>query len=94
MAKNRNVRAAMLASRNTPRLRPDAPLAMNITPGGEMAGWSEDDFISTMRFGVNPAGRALDPEWMPWPSFGQMTDDDLKALWLHLQSVPPQADGG
>jgi hypothetical protein len=25
---------------------------------------------------------------MPWPVLGQMTDDELKAVWLYLQSLP------
>jgi hypothetical protein len=31
---------------------------------------------------------------MPWPAIAQMTDDELQALWLYLQSLPPVADGG
>ena len=26
---------------------------------------------------------------MPWPSYKQMTDDDLKAVFAYLQSVKP-----
>ena len=25
---------------------------------------------------------------MPWPQLGNMTDDDLRAIWLHIQTVP------
>jgi hypothetical protein len=25
---------------------------------------------------------------MPWPTVGRMTDDELRAIWLYLQSVP------
>jgi hypothetical protein len=25
---------------------------------------------------------------MPWQSLGQLTDDDLGALWLYLKSIP------
>ena len=28
-------------------------------------------------------------DYMPWPNIGQMSDDELKALWIYLQSVPP-----
>jgi hypothetical protein len=31
---------------------------------------------------------------MPWKYFGQMTDDELKALWMYLQSLPAQEQGG
>jgi hypothetical protein len=26
---------------------------------------------------------------MPWPQIRNMTDDDLRAIWLHIQDVPP-----
>jgi hypothetical protein len=31
---------------------------------------------------------------MPWETFGQMTDDELKALWMYLQSLPAMPQGG
>jgi hypothetical protein len=30
---------------------------------------------------------------MPWQVFRNMSDDDLHALWLYLQTVPPKAFG-
>jgi hypothetical protein len=30
---------------------------------------------------------------MPWPVLGQMTDDELKALWMFLHSAPAKAYG-
>ena len=65
----------------------------NLTPGGELSAWSEQDFINTMRTGVNPLGRSLNEE-MPWKNFGQMTDDELKAVWMYLQSLPALEQGG
>ena len=62
-------------------------VALNLTRGGEMGGWSEDQFITTMRTGVTPGGKQL-IDFMPWKYFGQMTDDELKAVWLYLQSLP------
>jgi hypothetical protein len=49
-------------------------IALNLTPGGELAGWSEEQFISAMRSGVTPSGRAMS-ETMPWQYVGQMTDE-------------------
>jgi hypothetical protein len=37
---------------------------------------------------VTPYGRALDPNFMPWESYGLMTDEDLRAMFLYLQSLP------
>jgi mono/diheme cytochrome c family protein len=61
--------------------------ALNLTPGGALQAWSEEDFITTMRSGVTPSGRQLSDS-MPWRYSGQMTDEELQALWLYLQSLP------
>ena len=63
--------------------------APNITPAGVLSVWTESDFISTIRTGVTPGRNKLDEEDMPWKRFGLMSDDELKAIWLYLQSVPP-----
>ena len=70
----------------------DGSVALNLTPGGEMKGWSEEDFIATMRTGVTPNGHQL-KDVMPWKYFGQMTDDELKAVWMYLQSLPALPQG-
>jgi len=65
----------------------------NLTPGGELASWSEGDFLAAMRSGVTPDRRQLSDE-MPWRAFGRMADEELKAIWLYLQSLPalPQVE--
>ena len=67
-------------------------LAPNLTPGGEVKLWSEADFMTTLRTGVTPSGHQL-IDMMPWKYFGQMTDDELKAVWLYLQSLPALEQG-
>ena len=32
-------------------------------------------------------------DFTPWKYFGQMTDDELKAVWMYLQSVPALPQG-
>ncbi|MBK9049888.1 MAG: cytochrome c [Chloroflexi bacterium] len=64
----------------------------NLTPGGELATWTEQEFFTTLRTGVTPSGYQLNED-MPWKSYGQMTDDELKALWLYLQSLPALEQG-
>ena len=64
----------------------------NLTPGGEVAFWSEAQFIATLRTGVTPGGHQLN-EFMPWKYVGQMTDDELRAVWLYLQSLPALEQG-
>jgi len=70
---------------------PGAPYAPNLTPGGHLAGWSAGGFITAMRTGVSPDGHEIDGTFMPWESIGRMTDDDLTAVWLYLQSRPALA---
>ena len=65
----------------------------NLTAGGELGAWSETDFFTTMRTGLTPKGHQLDKD-MPWPYYGQMTDDELRAVWLYLRSLPALKQGG
>jgi mono/diheme cytochrome c family protein len=67
---------------------PDTPPAPNLTPAGNLAGWSEDDFIATIRSGFTPEGHQLESKEMPWPTYGKMTDEELQAVWLFLQALP------
>ena len=67
--------------------------APNLTSGGTLGTWSEADFISTIRSGATPGGNKLDAENMPWPRFAKMTDDELRAIWLYLTSLPPATPG-
>ncbi|MEZ4735800.1 MAG: cytochrome c [Caldilineaceae bacterium] len=75
-----------------PAAPPDWPQAANLTPGGEVGEWTEADFINTIRTGLNPTGKTLDQR-MPWFRYRSMTDAELKALWLFIQSVPAKAFG-
>ncbi len=68
---------------------PASPPAPNLTQGGDPGGWSGAGFINTIRTGVTPEGHKLNPDFMPWETFKNMADDELKAVWLYLRSVPP-----
>jgi len=63
-------------------------ISPNLTPGGELAGWTEEQFINTIRTGVTPGGHNLDPEFMPWKDYRLFYDEELQAIWLYLQSLP------
>ena len=69
------------------------PPGPNLTPGGELAHWSQENFINTIRTGMTPKGENLNPEEMPWPWFANMTDEELQAVWLRLQSLEPRSLG-
>src|SRR5574339_568487 len=67
-------------------------LAPNLTMGGEMHAWSEEDFMRALRTGITPNGHQLKSA-MPWRYVGKMTDDELKAVWMYLQSLPALPQG-
>lgn len=67
---------------------PDTPPSANITPAGPIGRWSEADFVRAIRTGTRPDGTKIN-EFMPWKSMSTHTDDELRAIWLYLQTVPP-----
>ena len=63
----------------------------NLTPDKEtgLGDWTEDQFIAAMRTGKHQGkGRAILPP-MPWFMLGDLVDDELKAVWAYLRSLPP-----
>lgn len=59
----------------------------NLTPhaaSGATARWSAEDFIRRFRMGA-----AYPQSPMPWKSYQAMTDNDLRALYNFLRSLPP-----
>jgi len=68
------------------------PPAANLTPAGDVSAWSEGDFVRALREGRRPDGSAID-EFMPWRAYGEMTDEELRALWRYLRGVPPKPFG-
>lgn len=71
----------------------DDPPAANLTPAGNLSKWTEDDFVNFFRSGRTPDGRNLNPEYMPWPMLGTMTDDELRAVYLYLKTLPAKTTG-
>ena len=63
-------------------------ISPNLTPGGELAFWTEEQFINTIRTGRTPGGHDLDPSYMPWDSYRKFYDYELQAIWMYLQSLP------
>jgi mono/diheme cytochrome c family protein len=71
-----------------PGAPPDWIAAANLTPGGNLKNWSLAQFSSAMRTGKTPEGHQLDAHYMPWPLLGQMTDQEMNAIWSYLQTLP------
>jgi len=49
-------------------------------------GWTQEEFINTLRTGVDPSGHELKPV-MPWRSTGRLDDVELSALYQYLTSL-------
>ena len=64
--------------------------ARNITSdeGTGIGSWTEEMFVKAMKTGKSFGGaRPILPP-MPWPACAKATDDDLKALFAYLKTVP------
>ena len=81
-----------LAGQRVPGTPPELPPAANLTPHADGLGaWSRDDFFRVLREGRRPDGSEVHP-FMPWRTYGAMSDVELAAIWAHLRTLPPVAD--
>lgn len=74
---------------------PSWPAAANLTPGkgSAMVRYpTAEAFMAMLKSGKRPDGSAVN-EAMPFAMLGAMTDDDMRALYLHLQALPPREMG-
>ena len=71
------------------------PPAPNLTfgEGSALPSWTEGDFVTAIRTGITPDGREVRGDYMPWGSYKFMNDEELKAVWVYLQSLPQKAHG-
>ena len=59
----------------SPNINPNTP--------GRIYGWSQEDFIKRFRM-----GKVISYSHMPWNSFKRMSDNDLKAIYNYLKTLP------
>jgi len=65
--------------------------AANLTPDVNtgLGIWTEEMFVKAMRTGKHyGASRDILPP-MPWQNLSKLTDDDLRAVFAYLRSIPP-----
>lgn len=63
----------------------------NLTPDSltGMGIWTEDNFVQSMRTGRHfGVARPLLPP-MPWQNLKDLSEEDLKAIYAYLRSIPP-----
>lgn len=73
-----------LAGGKIPFSESDAPPAANLTSGGELIGWTAEDFIRAVREGMKPNGKILDESM---PRYGT-SPEDLATIFAYLQTLP------
>jgi mono/diheme cytochrome c family protein len=56
--------------------------------GTALRDWTQDDFIRAFHTGVLPNGKQLNRA-MPLKTYGEMSIDELTALWLYFHSLRP-----
>jgi mono/diheme cytochrome c family protein len=74
---------------------PNWPAAANLTPGEQSAMvryQSVDQFRAMFRSGKRPDGSAINTV-MPFAMLKVMNDTDVEALYLHLKTLAPRANG-
>jgi mono/diheme cytochrome c family protein len=83
-----------LSGGEIPGFPPEWPSAPNLTSGegGRLPAWGEEGFIQIIKTGQKH-GRAINPAYMPWESYRHMTENELRAVYLYLQALPPKAFG-
>jgi mono/diheme cytochrome c family protein len=50
--------------------------------------WKRDEFIATLRTGIDPNGHHIDSARMPWRAIGKMDDEELGAIYQYLTHLP------
>lgn len=64
-----------------PNLTPDEVTGMGI--------WTEEMFVTAMHTGKHLATSRMIMPPMPWPAYRNLPDEDLKAIFAYLRSIPP-----
>jgi cytochrome c553 len=80
-----------LSGGRIPGSPPEWKPAANITPTG-IGHYTEEDFFRALREGKRPGGVPID-SLMPYRFTKHMTDDEIRAVYLYLKTVPPKAFG-
>jgi len=55
------------------------------SPDGRIYNWTQEQFIERFR-----KGRLIPKSPMPWNSFKRTSDDELKAIYKYLKSIPAE----
>jgi cytochrome c553 len=62
--------------------------SVNITSTGDLGKWTEEQFLTVLKTGLRPDGRQLDNKDMPWQMTKNFKDDEMRAIYRYLQTLP------
>ena len=65
--------------------------AVNITPGGRVADWTDDELAKAIREGIRPDGSVIGPP-MPIGLYRGLSDDDLYSIVAFLRTIPASSN--
>jgi mono/diheme cytochrome c family protein len=83
-----------LSGGEIPGFPPEWPATPNLTSGAgsRLPTWGEAGFIEILQTGEKH-GRTINPNYMPWKSYRHMTDNEMRAVYMYLMSLPPKDFG-
>lgn len=62
-------------------------ISANITPGGPVKDWTDEQLAKAIREGIRPDGSLIGPP-MPFEVYKGISDDDLASIVMYLRTVP------
>jgi len=72
---------------------PNMPEVANLTPHETgLKDWTEEDFLRALHEGKRKDGTVI-ADAMPWRALGKMSDEELKAIYAYLRTLPGVAKG-
>jgi mono/diheme cytochrome c family protein len=69
---------------HNPKRTWSAPNLTSDPKTGRLGTLTEDAFVARFRM-----GRLIEGSPMPWTTYARMTDDDLRAIYRYLKTLPP-----
>jgi len=82
---NRPLAGAKIGFKPTGKVPAWASVSPDLTPGGQLKGWTTDQWVHFLMTGVNPRGNHADP---PMPQY-RMNKADAEAVTAYIKSLPP-----
>ena len=64
---------------------PGAPIAPDLTSTGLRHDATQSAFVQSLRSGIAGDGHPIQPKYMPWAGYRNMTDPELLSIWLYLR---------